>query len=61
MTKVPNFSENACSFLENIIHDIKFNDAFGGQENHGVMNHDVQAVENFLKFMQIISRDCQGA
>ncbi|KAJ0962461.1 hypothetical protein J5N97_030289 [Dioscorea zingiberensis] len=49
ISEVPNFSENARSFLEDIIHDFKFYDALEVKKIEKVTNHDVKAVEYFLK------------
>lgn len=49
ITEVPNFSGNARAFLESIIHDFKFNDALEVKKIEKVTNHDVKAVEYFLK------------
>ncbi|KAM0948311.1 putative adenylosuccinate lyase [Dioscorea sansibarensis] len=49
ITEVPNFSGNARAFLDSIIHDFKFNDALEVKKIEKVTNHDVKAVEYFLK------------
>ncbi|KAJ0979540.1 hypothetical protein J5N97_015014 [Dioscorea zingiberensis] len=49
ITEVPNFSENARTFLESIILDFNFNDALEVKKIEKVTNHDVKAVEYFLK------------
>ena len=47
--EVPNFSSSAQSYLESIIHDFDKDDALEVKKIEKVTNHDVKAVEYFLK------------
>ena len=47
--EVPSFSKNAQSYLESIISDFNKNDALEVKKIEKVTNHDVKAVEYFLK------------
>lgn len=47
--EVPNFSEDAVSFLEGMIHNFGIDDADDVKKIEKVTNHDVKAVEYFLK------------
>ncbi|XP_077241309.1 uncharacterized protein LOC143881872 [Tasmannia lanceolata] len=49
LTEVPNFSEDAQSYLESLIHDFSLSDALEVKNIEKVTNHDVKAVEYFLK------------
>ena len=49
ITEVPSFSSEAQSFLERIIHEFDINDALEVKKIEKVTNHDVKAVEYFLK------------
>lgn len=47
--EVPNFSDDAVSYLEGFISNFSVNDAFEVKKIEKVTNHDVKAVEYFLK------------
>ncbi|KAJ3694045.1 hypothetical protein LUZ60_009525 [Juncus effusus] len=47
--EVPSFNKETLSFLENIIRDFDLNDALEVKKIERVTNHDVKAVEYFLK------------
>lgn len=47
--EVPTFSKDAESFLERIVHDFGIKDALEVKKIEKVTNHDVKAVEYFLK------------
>ncbi|WOL04880.1 hypothetical protein Cni_G13602 [Canna indica] len=49
ITEVPEFSQDAQSFLERIISDFDINDALEVKKIEKVTNHDVKAVEYYLK------------
>ncbi|KAG1338829.1 Adenylosuccinate lyase [Cocos nucifera] len=49
ITEVPSFSSEAQSFLERIIREFDINDALAVKKIEKVTNHDVKAVEYFLK------------
>uniref|UniRef100_A0A1D1XEF5 Adenylosuccinate lyase n=2 Tax=Anthurium amnicola TaxID=1678845 RepID=A0A1D1XEF5_9ARAE len=49
ITEVPSFSKDACSYLDQIIYDFDLNDALDVKNIEKVTNHDVKAVEYFLK------------
>ncbi|RWV82609.1 hypothetical protein GW17_00055876 [Ensete ventricosum] len=49
ITEVPQFSLDAQSFLEKIIQDFDINDALEVKEIEKITNHDVKAVEYYLK------------
>lgn len=49
ITEVPQFSLDAQSFLEKIIHDFDINDALEVKKIEKITNHDVKAVEYYLK------------
>ncbi|KAE9606162.1 putative adenylosuccinate lyase [Lupinus albus] len=49
ITEVPSFSEDAKSYLQSLIDDFSVNDALEIKEIEKVTNHDVKAVEYFLK------------
>lgn len=49
ITEVPQFSLDAQSFLEKIIHDFDINDALEVKNIEKITNHDVKAVEYYLK------------
>ena len=49
VTEVPSFSEEAQSYLQGVIDDFSMNDALEIKNIERVTNHDVKAVEYFLK------------
>lgn len=49
VTEVPSFSENAQSYLQELIDGFSINDALEIKKIEKVTNHDVKAVEYFLK------------
>lgn len=49
ITEVPGFSEDAKSYLQGLIDDFSVNDALEIKNIEKVTNHDVKAVEYFLK------------
>lgn len=49
ITEVPPFSEEAQLFLDAIIQDFSIDDAIGVKKIEKITNHDVKAVEYFLK------------
>ncbi|CAB4263246.1 unnamed protein product [Prunus armeniaca] len=49
VTEVPTFSENARSYLQEMIDGFSYNDALEIKKIEKVTNHDVKAVEYFLK------------
>lgn len=49
VTEVPSFSEEARSYLQGVIDDFSMNDALEIKNIERVTNHDVKAVEYFLK------------
>jgi len=49
IVEVPSFSESAKSFLQGLIDDFSVDDALEVKNIERVTNHDVKAVEYFLK------------
>lgn len=49
VTEVPSFSEDARSYLEGLIHNFGETDAKEVKRIEKITNHDVKAVEYFLK------------
>ncbi|XP_009588821.1 uncharacterized protein [Nicotiana tomentosiformis] len=49
ISEVPNFSEGAQTFLQDLIDEFSMNDALEVKKIERVTNHDVKAVEYFLK------------
>lgn len=49
IVEVPSFSESAKSFLQGVIDDFSVDDALEVKNIERVTNHDVKAVEYFLK------------
>lgn len=49
VTEVPNFSEEAQLYLQGLIDGFSMNDALEVKNIEKVTNHDVKAVEYFLK------------
>jgi adenylosuccinate lyase len=47
--EVPSFSQETCAFLENIIQEFSASDAQEVKKIEKITNHDVKAVEYFLK------------
>lgn len=49
IVEVPSFSESAKTFLQSLIDDFSIDDALEVKNIERVTNHDVKAVEYFLK------------
>ncbi|ERM93980.1 hypothetical protein AMTR_s00136p00057760 [Amborella trichopoda] len=49
VTEVPSFSDNAISYLEDLVQSFSLDDAWEVKRIEKVTNHDVKAVEYFLK------------
>lgn len=49
VAEVPSFSEDAQSFLEGLVDEFSMSDALGVKKIEKTTNHDVKAVEYFLK------------